>query len=186
MRDRSNTLHASVAVHLAALQAEREATRGLEGLGVNRAAFDETRFGRLRDNRDVEALLRNPSKLEHSRYRPTDRQVVLVERPLDAIAYEQKHGKGQACYIYTGDNPDRQTRQQIGHLLAEVPDGMRVVLAVARDRQGNDLAHDLARLAPALKPERQPPEFGARWSDQMQIEHRHERSIRRIGTGLER
>ena len=60
MRDRSNTLHAAVAVHLAALEAEREATRGLEGLGVDRAAFDETRFGRLRDGRDVEALLREP------------------------------------------------------------------------------------------------------------------------------
>ena len=78
---------------MGALKAEREATRVLEGLGVNRAALDETRFGRLRDSRDVEALLRNPTKLEHSRYRPAGRHVVLVERPLDAIAYEQKHGK---------------------------------------------------------------------------------------------
>jgi hypothetical protein len=98
MRDRSDTLHAAVAVHLAAVKAEREAIRGLEGLGVSRAAFDETRFGRLRDSRDVAALLRNPTRLEHSRYLPTDRQVVLVERPLDAIAYEQKHGKGRAGY----------------------------------------------------------------------------------------
>lgn len=186
MRDRSDRLHAAVAVHIAALKAEREATRGLEGLGLNRAAFDETRFGRIRDSRDVDALLRNPTKLEHSRYRPTDRQVVLVERPLDAIAYEQKHGKGRACYIYTGDNPDLQTKRQIAYLLAEIPDGMKVILAVARDHQGNDLAQELARLAPAFKPERQAPEFGARWSDQMQLEHRHQRSVRRLGAGIER
>jgi hypothetical protein len=186
VRDRSDTLHAAVAVHIAALKAEREAIRGLEGLGVNRAAFDETRFGRLRDSRDAAALLRNPTTLEHSRYRPTDRQVVLVERPLDAIAYEQKHGKGRACYIYTGDNPDLQTKRQIAHLLAEIPEGMKVVLAVARDRQGNDLAQDLARLAPALKPERHAPEFGARWSDQMRLEHRHQRSARCLSAGIQR
>src|SRR6185503_19721867 len=99
LRDRNDTLHRAEALHVEALKSEREATRGLEHLGVDRASLNEWRFGRIRSDRDVAAILRNPATLEHSRYRPTDRAIVFVERPIDAIAYEARHANQRACYV---------------------------------------------------------------------------------------
>src|SRR5262249_15703199 len=110
---------------------------------------------------------------------------VLVERPIDALAYEQRHGKQQSCYIYTGDNPSGDSKRKIAHLLADLPDGMKVVVALGRDRRGDELATQLGKLAPSLQMERHKPELGARWADHMQIEHRHRRSLQRLGN-LER
>src|SRR5207245_92370 len=114
-------------------------------------------------------------------YRATDRQVVLVERPIDAIAYERSHGNQQACYIYTGDNPSGDSKRKIAHLLADLPDGMKVVVALGRDRRGDELASQLTKLAAALQMQRQKPQLGSRWADQMQMEHRHRRSLQRRG-----
>lgn len=185
LRDRGDTLHRAEAIHLAAVRAEREATRDLERLGIDRTSFDESRFGRLRNDADVAALLRNPTTLEHSRYRLGDRAIVFVERPIDAIAYDQARGKGRACYVYIGDNPGPESKQKIAHLLADLPDGMKVVLALGRDRQANELASDLAKLAPSLNSERHAPQFGGRWSDQVQMEQCHRKHLQR-GRGIER
>ena len=185
VRDRRNILHAAESLHIAAVKAERDATRALERLGIDRASLDEWRFGRIRTEQDVTALMLNASTLEHSRYRPGDRAIVFVERPIDAIAYERTHGHQQACYVYTGADPGLETKRKIAHLLADLPDGMKVVVALGRDRQGNELAAGIAKLAPALKPERQGPQFGGRWADQMQLEQRHRKSLQRT-SGIER
>lgn len=184
-RERGEVMDRLVSQHLVAVEAERSAMRQLEHMGVSRASYDEWRFGAIRSADDVAALLRDPPALAHSRFRSTDRQVVLVERPIDALAYEQRHGRTEACYICTGDNPSGDSKRKIAHLLADLPEGMKVILAVGRDRRGDQLAADLAKLAPALQLERQKPEVGGRWADQMQIEHRHRRSLRRP-SGIER
>jgi hypothetical protein len=185
LRDRGHGLHAAESLHVEAVKAEREATRALDRLGIERGSLDEWRFGRIRTEEDVGSLMRNPTTLEHSRYRHGDRVIVFVERPIDAVAYERTHGKQRACYVYTGDDPTLETKRQIAHLLADVPAGVKAVLAFARDRRGDELAAEIARLAPALNPERQGPRFGVRWAEQMQLEHRHHRSLQRVA-GIER
>lgn len=180
-RQRGEALDRLVSRHVTAIQAERSALRQLEHLGVDRSTYDEWRFGPVRSENDVAALLKDPPALAHSRYRASDRQVVLVERPLDALAYERRHGRQQACYIYTGDNPSGDSKRKIAHLLADLPEGMTVVLALGRDRRGDELAGQLAKIAPGLRIERQKPELGSRWADQMQMEHRHRRSLQRPG-----
>jgi hypothetical protein len=172
--DRDNVLHRAEARHIAAITAERDAARDLERLGVHRGALDEWRFG------PPSIQLRHPSTLEHSRYRPSDREMVFVERPIDAIGYEQRHGRQHACYVYTGDRPDSETKRKIAHLLADAPEGLRVVVAFARDRRGVALAEEVMKLASTRETTRQAPEFGSRWSDQMQIEQRHQSSRNRL------
>jgi hypothetical protein len=176
-RDRENILHRAEARHIAAVTSERVAVRDLERLGVERGTFDEWRFGA------ASTLLRNPTTLEHSRYRSGDRAMVFVERPIDAVAYERAQGKQHACYVYTGDNPDPEAQRKISHLLSDAPESLKVVLAFARDRRGADLAEKVAELAGHRPIERQPPEFGSRWSDQMQIEQRHRHSLTRLHDG---
>ena len=85
LRDRNDTLHRAEARHVAALEIERNALRDLERMGVERGTFDEWRFG------PASTVLRNPESLEHSRYRTSDRAMVFIERPIDALAYERAH-----------------------------------------------------------------------------------------------
>ena len=186
LRHRTKAHQDAEAMHVVAMKAERESARSLERLGVDRGTFDEWRFGEAKTNDDVVRLLRNPVTLDHSRYRPTDRALVLVERPIDAVAYERAHGRQQACYVYTGDNPDPAKKHQIAQLLSGAPAGIKVVLAFGRGQRGHDLAEDIGRLAAAHKPQRHPPEIGGRWSDQMQIEQRHRHALSRRKPSLER
>jgi hypothetical protein len=176
-RDSENILHRAEARHVAAVKVDRDAARDLERLGVERGTLDEWRFGR------ASTVLRDPTTLEHSRYRSSDRAMVFVERPIDAVAYERAHGKQHACYVYTGDNPDPETKRKIAHLLADAPENLKVVLAFARDRRGVGLGEQVAELAGHRRSERQPPEFGSRWADQMQIEERHRNSLPRLHDG---
>jgi hypothetical protein len=131
LSDRDNVLHRAAGRHLGALKTERESLRGLERLGVNRAAYDEWRFGR------PSQLLRDPTVLEHSRYRSTDRSIVLVERPIDAVAFEQKHGHQHACFIYTGDNPIVRTGAHARGVVVDARGGPRLRVTgsqISRDR----------------------------------------------------
>ncbi len=184
LRDRGNTLHAAEALHIGAVTRERNAARQLEHLGVDTRSFDTWRFGRVSSDDDVGALLRDPKSLEHSRYRPTDQALVIVERPIDAVAYERTHGNQRACYVYVGDNPSPDTKQKLAHLITDLPEGMKVVGALGRGRHGDELSSEIMRQCRASFA-RQAPEFGGRWSDQMQIERRHRRSLQRTG-GVDR
>lgn len=168
---------------------QRDADRMLERLGIAAASFDAWRFGAVRRTDHVTRLLDEPSPgaLAHSRYRSSDRRLVLVERPIDAVAYEMRHGHQEACYIATGSALDGERKRQLAHLLAETR-GLDVVLAYGRDRQGEALAAEIQLLAPMLRVERQGPAFGVRWADQLQLEARHARSLGRIadGPGIDR
>lgn len=160
--------------HVATMQAERDAERSLEALGVQRGTFDEWRFG------PASAALEDFKVLGHSRYRPSDRALIIVERPIDAVAYERAHGHQQCAYIYVGDNPSDETKRKLAHVLADAPGELAVVAAVGRDRRGASLAEEIAELAGHRQVERRAPEIGSRWADQMQIEQRHRDSLQRL------
>lgn len=184
LRDKPEGLRRAEASYLEGAARRQEANRMLQRLGVAAASFDSWRFGAVRGAEDVTQLLAEPAAgtLSPSRYRPTDRKLVLVERPIDAIAYEARHGRQEACYIATGSNLDPDRKRRLAHLLAEAR-GVDVVLAFGRHRAGEDLAAQVQALAPMLRIERRGPEVGGRWADQMQLEGRHARSLGRLAHG---
>ena len=166
--------------------AEHATTKALERLGVPRGTLDESRFGAAKRESDVSGLTTEPKALWASEYRAGDRAVVLVERPIDAIAYERAHGRQSVCYLATGSRPDDAQKKRLAHILAEVPGGVGVVVAYGRDEAGRRIAKEVQSLAPMVRMERHVPQLGARWADQMQLERRHEISLRRVGAALER
>jgi hypothetical protein len=174
LADRDNTLRNAVGRHVAIMTTEKAAERDLEHLGVVRGTYDSWRFG------PASAVLKDPERLAHSRYRPGDRAMVFVERPIDAVAYERAHGKQHATYVYTGDLPTSEEKRKIGHIIASAPADLMVVAAVSRGARGSALAEEIAELAGKRPVERRTPEFGSRWADQMQIEQRHRVSLERV------
>lgn len=174
LADREQILARAVGRHMEAIASERAAERDLERLGVLPGTFDRWRFG------SATSVLRDPSELGHSRYRPSDRQIVVLERPIDAIAYERTHGRRHAMYIYIGDHPNEEAKRKLAHVIADAPPGLSVVAALAKDQRGTALAEEIAEMAGHRPVERRPPEFGSRWADQMQIEQRHRASLARL------
>jgi hypothetical protein len=164
--------------HVGALQAEKTALERLERLGVGRGTLDEWRFGKVRSDDDLAKVVSDPVDLWASKYRASDRKLVLVERPIDAMAYEKSRGSQTCCYLAVGGNLSDTQKKKLGHLLCEVPCD-KVVLAFGRDEVGRRLAQEVQALAPSLRMERESPAFGARWSDQMLMEQRHARSMKR-------
>jgi hypothetical protein len=183
LREKPEALERARNSHEALMREELAATRMLERLGVPRAALDEQRFGAVKREADVAALMREPETLWASRHWRLDKAVVLVERPIDAIAHDRAIGRHAACYIATGAGLDDERRNRLARVLAEVPAGIGVVLAFGRDQSGRALADEVQRLAPQVRMERHAPQLGARWADQMQLEQRHAMSLRRENTG---
>jgi hypothetical protein len=174
------------AAHLQGLEAEKTAAQVLRNLGIAAATFDEWRFGALRTPEAVAGIMTDPPGLWVSKYRPTDRALVFTEQVVDAIAYELEHGKQMACYVAIGRRPGDEVKKKIAHVLCEVPRGVTVVLAFGADDRGRQVADEVRALAPTLRMERRPPDFGTRWSNKMQLEHRHVRSVAHPGPSLGR
>jgi hypothetical protein len=174
LADHDNILGRAVARHVQAVTAERAAERDLESLGVPSGTFDRWRFG------SAATVLQDLSHIGHSRYRPSDREIVVLERRIDAIAYERVHGKQHATYIYVGDNPTDETKRKLAHVIADAPANLTVVAALGKDRRGTALAQEIAEMAGRRPVQRRSPEFGGRWADQMQIEARHRASLARL------
>jgi hypothetical protein len=168
--------------HVIAMHQERATQRLLSHYGVEAKQLDGGRFGRFQTPSDLDRLVREPQRLGASAYRPTDQAIVLTERPLDAVGYERAKGNDRSFYLYTGSSPDEATLREVAQAIADVKPGTRVVLAFGRDDAGRGLAARIQALAPSLAMAREPPTFGARWADQMQIEHRHARSMWRSPT----
>jgi Toprim-like len=186
LREMPEDLRRAVREHEHARSVEQAASRALDRLGVPPGTLDERRFGAVKHDADVRALAAEPEGLWASRYRPTDRAVVLVERPIDAIAYERAHGRQTVCYVATGSKPGDEQRKRLAHVLAEVPENVKVVLAFGRDEAGRRMAAEVQALAPMVRMDRHAPNLGARWADQMQLERRHAVSLQRRAPGLER
>ena len=92
----------------------------------------------------------------------------------------------RVCYIATGSSPDHEQLKRLGHILAEIPERVGVVLAFGGDGTGRKLAEEVQALAPMIKMERQAPQLGPRWAEQMQLEARHALSLQRVNRGPSR
>ena len=178
LRDKPHDLRRAATAYLDGAARRREAGRMLERIGVSPASFDAWRFGRVGRGDDVASLFAEPrpGALSPSRYRTTDRKLVLVERPIDAVGYEARHGRQEACYIVTGGVLDPERARRLAHLLAEAR-GLDIVLAYGRDRRGEELAAQVHALAPMSRVERRGPDVAGRWAVQLQLEARHARSL---------
>ena len=190
VRAMPDELRHAKAAHLVGIERKRDANRALECVGITTGSFDAWRFGTVRGQDDVARLVAEPKAgtLWASKYRPTDRAVVFVERPIDAVAHQRRHGGQDACYIATGGGLDEERTRRLTHLLAETKGEMKVIIGYGRGHQGEEMAAQLRALAPMLRMDRQGPELGARWADQMQLEARHARSLGRgpgAGRGLD-
>ena len=98
-RGQPTPLGPAVAAYLKAAEHEHRATKALERVGVLRASLDEWRFGGMKTESEVARALREPQRdLWASNHRPTDRTLVLAERPIDALSFEQVRGNQAACY----------------------------------------------------------------------------------------
>jgi hypothetical protein len=74
----------------------------------------------------------------------TDERLVFLERPLDALAYEQLHARGRTAYVALGTSVGPDTRSWAIEVAAqwrrEHP-GTEIVVAFGRDRLGQQLAN---------------------------------------------
>src|SRR6266849_4163293 len=95
---------------------EQLARQLLRRFGIRVDGVDTWRFGRAQSANDISRVLAEPTELWMSRFRPTDRRLVFVERPIDALSYEQANGGRDACYMAVGALLPRQ-RRMIGHVL---------------------------------------------------------------------
>jgi len=163
-----------------AREVELAGQRRLESLGIRPEVLDE-RFGKL----TPEALFQEPTKeVWWSRPRPTDRTVVLVERPIDGVAHAMLTKRSDAVYMAIGGSlaetaPGKEERERaLKHLLAAA-DGVNVVVAVGAGRNGTELAARVRELAPGhVTMSREAPRFGERWSDQLAMERQHAKTVR--------
>jgi Toprim-like len=141
-----------------------EARRLLRRFGIRVEGVDTWRFGRAESANDVSRVLAEPTELWMSRFRPTDKRLVFVERPIDALSYEQAIGGRQSCYMAVGALLPRQ-RRMVGHVLRELPAGVTVVLAFGGDEHGEHLAQQVGALARGLPVVRHSPDDGGSWND---------------------
>ncbi|HEY2900439.1 MAG TPA: hypothetical protein VGL59_07685 [Polyangia bacterium] len=156
---------------------EAAAGKLLRRFGIRVELVDQWRFGQARSANDVSRVLAEPSELWISRFRPTDKKLVFVERPIDALSYEQANGDRSACYMAVGRLLPRQ-RQLVGHVLRELPVGVSVVLAFGDDDKGRRLTDQVREAARGLSVIRHRPDVGASWND-----HVRTQGCRRVAFG---
>jgi len=176
-RERPSALRAAEAGWAKREASNQLADRALEVRGIPRGTFDEWRFGRLTPER-AQLLDVEESGLWASRHRPSDQALVLVERRMDAVAYESCKGQQTCVYVAVGKlTPESEKR--LAHALADVKGG-RVVLAFGATEKGAALAGKVRSLAPMVRMEREAPAVG-RWSEQVELQHRHRASVAALG-----
>ena len=151
---------------------ESAARRLLRRFGIRVEGVDTWRFGPAESANDVSRVLAEPTDLWMTRFRPTDRRLVFVERPIDALSYEQANGGRDACYMAVGGLSPRQ-RLLITHALRELPTGVTVVLAFGGDERGGHLAQRIGELARGLPVLRHCPPVGGNWNDHVRTQTCH-------------
>ncbi len=187
LHDKPRALVEAESRHALAVRERAEALKALARVGIRTSTMPEWRVGALEGGAiAVDKILSEPAEIWASRYKPTDKKLIIAERPIDALSYGQSKGERDACYLAVGGELTPRRKTQIAHLLADLPAGMSVVIACGRDQAGRQLAGELQRLAPQIKMERAQPEFGARWNDQVQLESRHARSLEGRSLGFQR
>lgn len=164
------------------------AVRALSRAGLSSQTIDETRLGPINGLNDFTRLTSEPSvgELWASRYKSTDRTLVIGERPLDALGCVQQRRDPRAACLAVGQQLDPAQRKRLAHVLGAVPSGVSVVLAFGNTTRGRQLANEVHALAPMLKMERQPPSLPGRWGEHLQLAKNHEIALAQRGPALAR
>lgn len=180
VRQKPPQLARAVNRHLEVLDRTAAATRSLKHLGVHRDSLDQWRFGKLASEAEVSIALADPPVAWFSRYRTTDKTLVITERPLDAFAYEQARGSSQSCcYMAIGSQTSHERRELLEKVLKDLPTGMAVVVACGDHTRGRQLLQEVRQVAPERVLPSQPPPMGNRWADYAALSERHRKSMSR-------
>jgi len=143
-RNRPLDLQEAVLRHELGVREQLEVRRRLESLGVHPETLDdEGRFRPIRRMADATTLLCSTSPWR-STTRLTDERLVFLERPLDALAYEQLHERGRTAYVALGTSvgPDiRAWAIEVAAQWRREHPGTEIVVAFGRDRSGQQLAN---------------------------------------------
>lgn len=197
VREKSQSQRQAEVEHHRFVQQQRQVLAELARIGIQSAQYriahegcdvgePSHRFPPVKCVAHVAGLAEEPQQLWRSAYARTDQRVVLVERPVDAISYSQRHKDPNACYLAVGSRLTAERQRELGALLSQMPKGMSVVAAFGRDQGGRQLLEQLRSVTPGLQMTRAEPQFGSTWSNQMQLEARHRRSMRPREAGLSR
>lgn len=102
----------------------------------------------------------------------SDRRLVIVESPIDAMSYHQLFTtqNPHTHYISTGGTISNKQLELIKTAMAEMTKiGGEIVIATDNDEAGNKLAHTLSSLAPTKSNiSRDVPELGKDWNEILQ------------------
>lgn len=164
------------------------AVRALSRAGLSTQSIDEARLGPIKGLNDFARVTCEPlaGELWASRYKPTDRTLVISERPIDALGFSQHRRDSHAACLAVGSLLDSEQRRRLAHVLGAVPPGISVVLATANTSRGRQLADEIQALAPMLKMDRQPPSLPGRWGEHLQLTRSHEAALARRAPALAR
>lgn len=96
--------------------------------------------------------------------RMTDRALVMVDSPIDALAYQQANKTKDARYLALGPRMDTHRQELAQGALNNAPSDARLVLAFGQTTVGNALAARVSAIAKARRFERHVPERGRSWA----------------------
>ena len=120
--------------------------------------------------------------LWRSKPHESDRRLVIVESPIDAMSYHQLYGKENphTRYISTGGTTSKYQLELIKTAMAEITNlGGEIVIATDNDIAGNKSAQTFAEKAPSQsKISRQSPKQGKDWNELL-LQHNRQQKIAR-------
>jgi hypothetical protein len=107
-----------------------------------------------------------------------DQRVVIVNSPLDALAYQQIRPTENVRFVAVGTDklgPDQ--KEALASLLAAVTTNNRgmppqIMVATSRDRDGQHFAREIMDACHASVPRREVPSCGRTWTDAVQLKER--------------
>ena len=118
--------------------------------------------------------------LWRSKPNESDRRLVIVESPIDAMSYHQlfTDKNPHTRYISTGGTTSKYQLDLIKTAMAEMTNlGGEIVIATDNDKAGNKLAQTLAKNAPSKsKISRDVPKLGKDWNELLQQTKQQERT----------
>jgi len=101
-----------------------------------------------------------------SKTKATDNRLVLAESAIDALSFHVLRGDGDTRYMSTGGSLNPRQPDLLRGAMDKLPVGAVVLLAFDNDEGGNQLAAEVAALAPAGRDvQRALPDTGKDWND---------------------
>ena len=99
-----------------------------------------------------------------SRERLTDRLLVVVDSPIDALAYQQANSVRDARYLAAGTKLQPRQEELVARAIRGAPSDARLVLALGATASGEALAARVKTLAKSRTFERHPPPGRRSWT----------------------